>query len=441
MNTTSITLKTIVYCLVALLPLSLTAQNSYIQIEAEPAISIFLDNTFKGITSTDFGGLIINDVTPGTHFIKVVKEGYKPREEQIFVNSGEIYKYFVSSLIPKIRIFESGKTEQKDTDLKTGSLKLQSLPISMTIIIPSLGVNYDKMRDTWQAEEVPIGNYPASFIGNNLTLYDTITINLNSLTHLYIDLIAGNIEDLTPATRYQKITDSIPILPVVTDKKFNNDSFIDPRDGKQYKTVKIGTQIWLAENLAFLPKVSPSNKGSNIKQYFYVYGYEGNRIFEAQEIANYKKYGVLYNWTAAKSACPQGWHLPDDQEWSLLSKYLSDKGYGNNDNYNNNKNDIGKSMASVSEWDVTSFSGVIGNDQSKNNRSGFNALPGGQRQVDSGFSQLHKFAFYWSSSTLGSIRAWYRYLYYDYNGMYRFPNYQNHGFSVRCLQNQILNSP
>jgi hypothetical protein len=87
---------------------NLTAQKTYIQVSSEPGVFVFLDNEFKGRTTADLGGLIIENVTPGTRLIKVVKDGSEPQEERITVKSGQIYSY-------KVRPFKAKKNiEQKE---------------------------------------------------------------------------------------------------------------------------------------------------------------------------------------------------------------------------------------------------------------------------------------------------------------------------------------
>ena len=89
--------------------------------------------------------------------------------------------------------------------------------------------------------------------------------------------------------------------------------YIDPRDGYTYKTIKIGNQTWLAENLRYLPQIGNG---------YYVYNYHGNNVNEAKETQNYMDYGVLYNMAAAQEACPVGWHIPTDEEWKALELYI-----------------------------------------------------------------------------------------------------------------------
>ena len=113
------------------------------------------------------------------------------------------------------------------------------------------------------------------------------------------------------------------------DIKVETGSFSDPRDGQTYKWVKIGNQVWMAENLKYLPTVSADN-GSFTEPHFYVYDYNGTDVNAAKATSNYQNYGVLYNWPALLSACPPGWHVASDAEWTKLVDYLVGHGFPNN---------------------------------------------------------------------------------------------------------------
>ena len=121
-----------------------------------------------------------------------------------------------------------------------------------------------------------------------------------------------------------------------TIEETTSGTFIDSRDGNEYNWVQIGDQIWMAENLKYLPSVVGSGTGSETTPYYYVYGYNGTNVADAKATDNYATYGVLYNWTAAmdgeassttnpsgiQGVCPAGWHLPSDAEWTELTDYL-----------------------------------------------------------------------------------------------------------------------
>ena len=116
--------------------------------------------------------------------------------------------------------------------------------------------------------------------------------------------------------------------------------FTDTRDGKTYKTVKIGEQIWFAENCAYLPQVMKPSEYSAETPCYYVYDYDGNDVAAAKATENYRNEGVLYNWPAAggnmdskndaipsgiQGPCPDGWHVPSEAEWEILYKYVRDR--------------------------------------------------------------------------------------------------------------------
>ncbi len=122
----------------------------------------------------------------------------------------------------------------------------------------------------------------------------------------------------------------------------NNNSITDSRDGSVYKTVTIGNQVWMAENLKYLPSVVGSSTGSNTVSHYYVYGFEGISVNDAKATSNYSTYGVLYNWPAAMNGeassntnpsgvqgiCPDGWHLPSREEFMELIEFLGESNAG-----------------------------------------------------------------------------------------------------------------
>ncbi|HKK43352.1 MAG TPA: PEGA domain-containing protein [Bacteroidales bacterium] len=188
-------MKKLLLIIALIVPYLLNAQTSYIQVEAEAGISVYIDNAFKGKTSTDYGGLIIEDVTPGSRAIKLVKDGFIPQEDKIDVKSGEVYTYKVQPFIPKIKITESGNSGEQEIELKVGTLKIQSLPVSIRIEIPALGVNTTKQKDEWMAEDVPMGIYPATFKYKDKSVKFRIVVEHNAKTHLMVNMLKQSVQD------------------------------------------------------------------------------------------------------------------------------------------------------------------------------------------------------------------------------------------------------
>jgi uncharacterized protein (TIGR02145 family) len=173
-------------------------------------------------------------------------------------------------------------------------------------------------------------------------------------------------------------------------------SVTDTRDGKVYKTVKIGDQTWMAENLAFKTP-------------------DGWSVYEG--ISEYvKTYGYLYTWEAATKACPDGWRLPSMQDWWTLSNGLGgDEEAG------------GKlKQAGTSSWKDPNTGAT--------NSSGFTALPGG-RSGDRTMEHLGNTTFFWTNVDDDDVTSWCGALYSSRGDLALYPVEKKSGFSVRCIKN------
>lgn len=196
-------------------------------------------------------------------------------------------------------------------------------------------------------------------------------------------------------------------------------TFTDSRDGNVYKYIKIGNQVWMAENLRYLPSVSDPGIFSAEMPTYYVYGYSGTSLAGAKGSFNYGAYGVLYNWAAAKVACPAGWHLPTNEEWTQLANYLGGKAVAGI-----KLKETGKTHWQSTNTDVT-------------NQTGFTALPGGFRDFDGTFKSTGYRGYWWSATEGDELySAWHIHLSYNAGGlgMESFAYVKFAGISVRCVK-------
>ena len=207
-------------------------------------------------------------------------------------------------------------------------------------------------------------------------------------------------------------------------------TFKDNRDGKTYKWVKIGEQVWMAENLNY------TGCGTHIiddDEWYNNLDCDGWCYYDNNE--NYADiYGVLYQWKAAKTACPVGWHLPTDEEWTQLENYLRENGFSYDGVVGGYR--IAKSLATDNGWARSDGIGAVGNTDfpAFRNKTGFSALPGGVRNYSGTFFYLGNSGFWWSATEIISNRFYSRNL--DYNGEVIIPLYypESSGFSVRCVR-------
>jgi uncharacterized protein (TIGR02145 family) len=196
-------------------------------------------------------------------------------------------------------------------------------------------------------------------------------------------------------------------------------------DGNVYKTVQISTQVWMAENLKTtkyndgtpIPLVTDGNKWKELTTPAY--------CWYKNDAATYKNlYGALYNWYVvdADKLCPQGWHVPTDEDWTKLTTYLGGEGIAG-----------GKLKVKGTEYWEDQNTGAT-------NESGFSALPGGKRHFNGNFEDSGSIDIFrsngcwWSSTEVLSSTARYRRLYSRLSSIYSSISNKNFGYSVRCLK-------
>ena len=219
-------------------------------------------------------------------------------------------------------------------------------------------------------------------------------------------------------------------IEALEEKDLLNNGFTDTRDNNHYNVVKIGNQIWMAENLKYLPSVVGPGTGSQTTPYYYVYGYSGTTVADAKATANYTTYGVLYNWSAAmngaassttnpsgiQGVCPTGWHLPSDAEWTELTDYLGGESVAG-----------GKlKETGTTHWASPNFGAT--------NETGFTALPGGFRDYNGTFYNIGFSGLWWSATEYNATLAWYLNMYYNNSDVNSYLYNKEVGFSVRCLR-------
>ncbi len=187
-------------------------------------------------------------------------------------------------------------------------------------------------------------------------------------------------------------------------------------DGNQYKTVEIGNQVWMAENL----RTTKFNDGSEltleIDNWSSVCA-PAYCWFNHDPQTYGEKYGALYNFYAVnheKNICPNGWHVPTDEDFSEL--YIS---LGSN---------VGGKLKEQGHQNWQS-SNIVGT-----NKSGFTALPSGYRGGLGGFLDEKLNTYFWTSTPSVNGKAWIRSLSYEHNNLNKTYSSIQNGFSVRCLK-------
>ncbi|HIN39608.1 MAG TPA: hypothetical protein EYM84_04985 [Flavobacteriales bacterium] len=195
-------------------------------------------------------------------------------------------------------------------------------------------------------------------------------------------------------------------------------SQVDSIATQPYKSVNIGKQLWMTENLDvsrfrngdLIPEARTSEEWrAAVEEEKPAWCYYNN------DPKNGKMYGKMYNWYAVndpRGLAPLGWHIPSDEEWIKLAEFLGGKEIA------------GEKLKSTAGWEEK------GNGTDAN---GFGGLPGGFRYYN-GFFYIGKYSYFWSSSEASASSAWSRVLYYNNNSLSRYFYSKRSGFAIRCLQ-------
>lgn len=224
-------------------------------------------------------------------------------------------------------------------------------------------------------------------------------------------------------SRIYSFTLPLFVLSIIFSSNYQeakSESLVKDINGNLYKTIKIGEQIWMAENLKvtkyrngdLIPQVQEENEWSQLTTGAFCLN---------EDIEDYKNtYGSLYNYFAIidnRNIAPEGWHVPTREEWLELENYLGGQQYA------------GTLMKDIEP-------GLWQTNIEASNNSGFAAIPAGGRGRLGDPSDVGYYATWWSSTNHDSLYAWHWGLHPDKNSTRRNPGHKASGFSVRCIKDK-----
>jgi uncharacterized protein (TIGR02145 family) len=196
------------------------------------------------------------------------------------------------------------------------------------------------------------------------------------------------------------------------------------QEGNVYKTIVIGSQEWMAENLNTSIYRNGDAIPTNLDDAVWQTTTSGAWAYYNNDASYACPYGKLYNWYTcvdARQLCPTGWHVPTDAEWTVLTDYLGGEGVA------------GGKMKTTGTIEAATGLWYSPNAEATNS-SGFSGAPGGFRDYLGVYDGIGNFGYWWISSEGDADYAWNRFLGYFYGYADR-GNFNKHfGFSVRCLR-------
>ena len=271
---------------------------------------------------------------------------------------------------------------------------------------------------------------------------DELFVLGDTLSFIGYSTIAGEFCTSSEVIRQILSSQTIELQFTVAETFVCGTSHVFDYDGNVYNTVQIGAQCWMKENVrathfADGTPIPIATTNSTTNAYC---------CYPNNDASTVPTYGLLYNWPAVmqmdfnsgesdiQGICPNGWHVPCEQEWYTLLYYMMGQSDLQCDNQSDN---IGKALASTSGWQSCGSNCTVGNDLSTNNASGFSAMPAGSYD---GYYDNENFgykAFFWSSSkSLYNNMADIEYLVYDRASLSHWAYGMMYFLSVRCLRNE-----
>ena len=278
-----------------------------VSITSTPEADIYIDN--KKVATGNYKGLI----SSGQHTVEGRKESHISDLKKIELQTGET-KLINLQPTPVYGSLKIQTTPFDATITLNGEIKGTTPSTLHNLLIGDYSLVLSKTGYAPTRKKICITKNHETLVNEILT--DSLTVSITpepSTAQIYIDGIlkgtgpiietlnfGSHIIKLADVDKYKDTENIITVLPGGKEAytlKMNLAPFVDKRDGKSYKLVKIGNQVWMAENLAYKTR--------------------GCRVYN-KEKSNIAKYGYLYRWKKAQKVCPSGWHLPTKEEFETL---------------------------------------------------------------------------------------------------------------------------
>ncbi len=280
------------------------------------------------------------------------------------------------------------------------------------------------------------------------------TLDLNEEGKLVIDPVVedfiGSVDGLNHGTTYNirayvissADTSYSEQLSFTTIEQDGTKGTVTDIDGNTYETMIIGGLEWMVENL----RVTHYRDGTEIitgvsDEEYGTIDYGAYGIYQHRKLDGFESdadvalvYGALYNWYAVgneRGLSPEGWHIPTDEDWMELERHL---GMSESQVLDTDYRGVDQGIQMKSLETVPDPNPSWERDNVSTNSSGFNAIPGGGRYESGNFGYKGWFAYFWTSSEVGTSDAWARILVYYEDGVGRNIVDKNMGYSIRCVK-------